>query len=120
MKLHTLISTCFLLIASQGVMAQDAEAESPWKVTMAVSSLSITISGMDDYNQIDWDELRSTFADNPENEPVQIAFVLKQEGAQNGTPMQQEFIMSFHGTKENVDGILASAKKSLLALLTEE
>ena len=119
MRLLPLLCVGVLLCNNPAARAQDAGSDSKWSITTAVSSLAITIEDAEDFNEIDWNSLRTILMENPETQPVQVSFILKQEAAADGTTSGKDFTMSFHGTREHMDSILENARKSLLYLLEE-
>lgn len=119
MRLLPFVFLAALLCHSPALQAQDSGADSKWSVSVGVTSLALTIEDAEDFNEIDWNSLRTILMENPESQPVTVSFILKQSASADGTTTEKDFTMTFNGNREHTDSILENARKALQHLVTQ-
>jgi len=114
------ITTVFLLLCTSIVFAQHKSVAINEAIhtntEVKVTSMSYSVDAISELESINWDELKTFFENNKDDETIKMSFGINIKKPENKkVSIASKF--SVEGKAENIDGLIAKSKKGIKGLI---
>ena len=83
------------------------------KTTSSVNELHYSVTSLDEYKEINWNQIRDIFSNNKNNEEIQLSFSVDLMQSKN----KIKGALKVGGTSSQIDALLLRAQKGLNGLI---